>query len=313
MAHSLPFANVFAPFTPFWIRKPVPVLPSAMQFPSLHHHSSHHHAHSQNFNSNCGGFNRDTFNLINFRANSAQLPSDGSLDHLDHKAMLKKQFYDSPAMQTIKSELFSASGTVTPNHSSKALFDNSDHSFHDNSYDDENDFNDPNIDVESDSSNDQPLKLKQESNYPGSRDYNEKDEILLKNEEWNRIMKNTMLLNTSPASLGNTPDNFKNFKEDVLNSSQSSSPVLRNINDCHKSKSDPTPKSSSSNNQLDLEDSENHCTKIRKTCQNEEEENEYYNDTFTESNLLNLSERKRGKYANGFSIENLIGRIVEDR
>jgi hypothetical protein len=29
---------------------------------------------------------------------------------------------------------------------------------------------------------------------------------------------------------------------------------------------------------------------------------------------LNLSDRKRGKYANGkFSIENLIGRIVEDR
>lgn len=296
MSHGLPFANVFTPFTPFWIRKPVPVMPS-IQFP-LHHHSAHHTSHTQNFNSNCSTvFNRDTFNFINFKLGSEQVQSE-----VDHKTLLKKQFYGTPATTAIKSELFNSNEIAIPNSHRET-------NYHDGSYDEENDFNDANIDVESDSSNDQEIQLKQELNL--SRRSDENEELFIRSEEWNRIMKNTMSLKNSPLeNHKDLPENYEIFKDNPsIDSSQSLSPISRNTNDNHRTKSSTVKKSNtlpkkSEDDELELGKPKNYYPK---------EENEFYNDSFTDNNLLNLSDRKRGKYANGFSIENLIGRIVEDR
>jgi hypothetical protein len=227
------------------------------------------------------------------------MPTAGNLDPLDHKALLKKQFYDSPAMQTIKNELFNNSDGIIQNSSTKSLFESQDHNFNSmnsNSYD-ENDFNDGNIDVESDSDDDQPLELKQEAGYLSSHQRGEEsDEALLKNEEWNHIMKN---------------------KELTLSSSQSSSPIHHKIlkdQQFMAKKLDSPSSYSALNDPVGDNENEGGKQKNKRILQNEDGDSEFYNDSFTESNLLNLSDRKRGKYANGkFSIENLIGRIVEDR
>lgn len=301
--HNMPFANVFAPFTPFWIRKPVPVLPAAMQFSSIHHHSTghHQHPHHQSFNANCSNFNRDTFNLMNFQRTSV-LPEADS----DHKAFLKKQFYDSPSIQSIKSELFNNPGA------SKSLFGRPEEPFlsnNSNSYDD--DFNNDNIDVESDSENDQ-LILKQEMNFSldrNQRKLEDKDdeELMAKNEEWNRIMKNTMLTNEFKPSFPLSTNLNKSLEISKL----SPNPTDLSKNSKKRSTS-PQPSAKVLNNNEDLE-AQILAKKIYQN--NPKDESPFYSETLTEQLSLNLGERKRGKYGNakGFSIENLIGRIVEDR
>lgn len=299
--HNMPFANVFAPFTPFWIRKPVPVLPAAMQFSSMHHHSAghHQHAHHQSFNANCNSFNRDTFNLMNFQRTASALPTETDSDH---KAFLKKQFYDSPSIQSIKSELFHNNNNPG---ASKNLFGIPEDPNNSNSYDE--DFNNDNIDVESDS--DDQMILKQEMNFSLDRNLRksedkEDEEMMAKNEEWNRIMKNTMLSNEFKPSFPLTSNLNRNLEISKL----SPSPTDLSKNSKKRSMSPLPVKILSSTEDLEAQIL---AKKIYQT--NPKDENPFYSESLTEQ--LNMAERKRGKYGNakGFSIENLIGRIVEDR
>ena len=331
MHHSIPFANVFAPFNPFWIRKPVPVLPSSMQF---QHHSHHHPQINPNFSSNCTSFNRDTFNLINFqRTNSVALPSDSAIDNMEHKSMFKKQFYDTSTIHSIKNELFNnPNAAVTTNSPPKVFFDNQlqeNHNFHSvnsNSYD--NDFNNDNIDVESDS-DDQQLILKQELSFHQMErkivDKSETSELSVKNEEWNRIMKNTILFKSNAQSPLDVIKESTNKtllptvnEEPTISSQSSSSPYSRFDDPVNKTPQKTSSSPIQSKNNIDMEkelinDDPGLIPKRIYTA--DEEDTQYFNESFTENSLLNLSERKRGKYGNakGFSIENLIGRIVDDR
>jgi hypothetical protein len=260
--HNLPFPHMFAPFNPFWIRKPVPVLPSLQFPPSMHHPSAHHPAsHHQNFNAN--------FNIMNFRgSNQSMIPVD--------KMNPKKDFYDSNTIQSIKSELLNNNTTLSA--SSKALMNGQEQFV--NSYEDE-DYNNDNIDVETDSDTDQQItELKQMS-------YHNLTDATMKHEEWSKIVKSS--IKTIPKS---------------ASANDSSSPF------------DPHDKTTKIDDDPDLEkcDDESQTT-LKRVFLPDEDDAEYFSESFTSHNLLNLSEKKRGKYGNGkgFSIENLIGRMVEDR
>jgi Forkhead domain len=267
--HNLPFPHMFAPFNPFWIRKPVPVLPSLQFPPSMHHPTAHHPgSHHQNFNAN--------FNIMNFRgSNQSMIPVD--------KINQKKEFYDSNAIQSIKSELLNNNTTISA--SSKVLFSGQEQNFV-NSYEDE-DFNNDNIDVETDSDTDQQItELKQMS-------YHNLSDATTKHEEWSKIVKNSMLKSVAKSASAN---------ESPLSHVDTVDPHVTKVKiDC-----DP-----------DLEkcDDDESRTTLKRVFLPDEDESEYFSETFTSHNILNLSEKKRGKYGNGkgFSIENLIGRMVEDR
>jgi hypothetical protein len=241
--HNIPFSNMFAPFSPFWIRKPVPVIP-------FHHHPTAHQAHPplshhQSFN--------PQLSFMNFRGTNHSASPLESFDK-NHK----KEYFDNTAMQSIKSELLSNN-----NVSSKV--------FSEPPPNDDDDYNNDNIDVETDSDNDQHVNELKQLNYRS-------DDV--KSEDWSKLMKSTT--------------------EIILKSqSQMLSESLTPINVANKSE------------KIELK-VDNVKRSIYAT---EDDENEYYSEQFTDNNLLNLSEKKRGKYGNakGFSIENLIGRMVDDR
>lgn len=252
---------MFAPFSPFWIRKPVPVIP-------FHHHPSAHPslAHHQNFNA--------PLNFINFRGtNHSAIPLESP-----EKSHHKKEYFDTATIQSIKNELLSSNSV-----NSKTVFSEPPQQTLNNSYDNDDDFNNDNIDVETDSDNDQHVnELKQLNN-----NFNSDNVSIVKSEEWSKIMRNTsqiMMKNHQSHSLSPTPP---------LSSDKTTLSVNRN----------------------DSQDEISANTKRSIYITTEDDENEFYNEQFTDHNLLNLSEKKRGKYGNakGFSIENIIGRMVDDR
>lgn len=248
---NIPFPNMFAPFSPFWIRKPVPVIP-------FHHHPSAHPplAHHQNFNA--------PLNFINFRGtNHSAMPLDSS-----DKSHHKKEYFDAVTIQSIKNELMNNNNSAN----SKTVFSEPQQQNLINSYDNDDDFNNDNIDVETDSDNDQHAnELKQLNNFSGD----------VKSEEWNKIMRNS---------------------SQIMMKNNSVSPTLH-LNG----------KITLSASKSETQDEISSKRSILMTT--EDDESEFYSEQFTDRSLLTMSEKKRGKYGNakGFSIENLIGRMVDDR
>lgn len=211
------------------------------------------------------------------------------------KVNQKKEFYDSNTIQSIKSELLSNNTTLSA--SSKVLISGHDQNYG-NSYEDE-DFNNDNIDVETDSDNDQQITELKRMSYHNLSDAN------VKHDEWSKIMKSTMMLKSAKniASAGDSPSPFSHLDEQQPSMNQHDKKVC--ISSDVKIDADPDTDKSADETR----------TNLKRVFLPDEDENEYFTDSFTSNNLLNLSERKRGKYGNGkgFSIENLIGRIVEDR
>lgn len=309
--HNLPFPNIFPSnmFNPFWIRKPVPIalhkerhpsgnkifLPTAaevkvstifltdfpsLQFPSsMHHPSAYHAPHHPNFNAN--------FNIMNFRGSNHSMIPTAQLEKLNNK----KDFYDNNTIQSIKSELMNNNNTTLVA-SSKVLFSAQEDNFNviEQSYEDD-ELNSDNIDVETDSDTDQKItELKQ-------MNYHHLSESTVKHEEWSKIVKSTMMLK---------------------------SPKIATANDSSANNDDEHPHDGKLfvasefkiNADLDFEKyNEKSRANLKRVFLPEDDDAEYFNDSFTNQNLLNLSDRKRGKYGNGknFSIENIIGRMVEDR
>lgn len=281
--HNIPFPNMFAPFNPFWIRKPVPVLPS-LQFP-MHHPTAHHPPSHQNY---------ANFNLMNFRGSNHSMMHGSQMEKVNHK----KESYDSNTIQSIKSELLNNNTTLSA--SSKVLISDHEQNFG-NSYEDE-DFNNDNIDVETDSDNEQQMtELKQMS-------YHNLSDATVKHEEWSRIMRSTMIMKSNQttknvASANDLPSPFSHLDNELQPVSQHDKKVC--ISSDVKIDGDPDLEKCADESRINL----------KRVFPPDEDEHEYFTDSFTSHNLLNLSERKRGKYGNGkgFSIENLIGRMVDDR
>lgn len=205
----------------------------------------------------------------------------------------KKDFYDSNTIQSIKSELLSNNTSLSA--SSKVLFSAQEQNFStiaNSCEDDEFNTDNDNIDVETDSDTDQQItELKQMT-------YHNLSDATVKHEEWSKIVKSTMLLK-SPKSVERVPP--------TANDSS-----FQHIESSHV---DPHDK------KTEIDDPElEKCVdvtrgELKRVFLPDEEDTEYYNESFTSHNLLNLSDKKRGRYSNGksFSIENLIGRMVEDR
>lgn len=235
--HNLAFPNVFAPFHPFWIRKPVPVIPHSLQFPSsIHNHPStlHHPAHNANFN------------LINFRNHSI------ALNH-------KKEFYESQSMASIKNENYQLQSSKVEEENVRR-----------ENFEDDDDFTNDNIDVESDS--DGELQVSTESTN-AKRSYHN---LTSSSQEWTRLVRRSV----SPKATANESSSESTNQHKVLKIDDTDSSTLKRV-----------------------------------YLPDEDENDSIFNDSFTSQNLLDLSERKRGKFGSGkgFSIENLIGRMVEDR
>lgn len=328
---NLPFTNMFGPFHPFWIRKPVPVIPSIQFPPNMHHHPSASHppmAHHQNsFNSNCV-----PFSFINFRGNNHSVMQSSDID--DRKlSSHKKEYFDSATIESIKNELFSSnnnnnSGNNNNNNSvasgkfSNDIQNNNSNNFNSaslptsaaettaliaNSYDDD-DFNNDNIDVETDSDNEQHMSdvhMRKQINY-----HNNSSESAIKSEEWNKIMKNTMMLKSN---------HIEQLIASASDSNSQLSPFLQSDTNQNNNITDtklPNDVNIKIDSELDHSIGSTKDSKIKRSIYaTDDDENEFFSDSFTEHNLLNLSDKKKGKYGNtkGFSIENLIGRIVEDR
>jgi hypothetical protein len=270
---NLPFGNMFGPFHPFWIRKPVPVIPSIQFPPSMHHPSASSHPPIAHHQSHCV-----PFNFINFR-NTNHAITQQSMEPDERKVSVsahKKEYFDSATIQSIKNELFSGGNNNNNNVSSASdsLQQAQTSAVVANSYEDE-DFNNDNIDVETDSDNDQQLCELKQSNY-----HNLNDASAIKSEEWSKIMKNTMMIKSNQIEQ-----------------------LIASANDASLS---PAPMPSSGENQQKIE---------KRILPTDDEDSEYLQEPFTEHSLLNLSDKKKGKFGNtkGFSIENLIGRMVEDR
>lgn len=305
---------MFGPFHPFWIRKPVPVIPPSMFPPSMHHPSASSHApmahHQNSFNSNCV-----PFSFINFRGSNHSVANQHENPSVESKVNQKREFFDSATLQSIKNEFFSSSNNDVSSVSVKLNIppqnnnNNNNNSFNTvnsssaaiaNSYEDE-DFNNDNIDVETDSDNDQHLCELKQLNY-----HNLSDATAIKSEEWSKIIKNTVMLKS-------------NHIEQLIastNDSSSLSPFSQN---------DSTQNISNNNNnhphpiiseiKIDAEHVKEMRLNVKRVFATDDDDSEYFNEPFTDHNLLNLSDKKKRKFGNtkGFSIESLIGRIVEDR
>lgn len=272
MHHNLPFP-MFAPFNhPFWVRKPVPVLPS-IPFPPSMHHPSAHHPHHPSFNAN--------FNLMSFRGSNHSMMPTEKISH-------KKEFYDANTIQSIKSELLNNNTTISA--SSKVFSSGGQEQSFANSFEDD-DYATDNIDVETDSDTDPQITELKQMNYHSLSD------ATVKHEEWSRIVKNSMLKSNHPPKHSENDSSHVGNQDDLTSQHDISSEV--------KIDSD-----------TDLEKCANVTrTSLKRVFLPDEDDAEYFNESFTSANLLNLSDRKRGKYGNGrgFSIENIIGRMVEDR
>lgn len=201
------------------------------------------------------------------------------------KSIHKKDFYDNNAIQSIKSELLNNNVTLS---ASSKVFNSQDQSYNSISYE-EDDFNNDNIDVETDSDTDQQITELKQMNYHNLSD------VTMKHEEWSKIVKSTMLkspkIATANESYSPADDQHHQHEKKVLS----------------EMKIDADPDSHKCSDEVK--------TNLKRVFTHDEDDDEYFHDTFTNQNLLNLSDRKRGKYGNGrgFSIENIIGRIVEDR
>jgi hypothetical protein len=255
--HNLAFPNVFAPFHPFWIRKPVPVIPHSLQFPSsMHNHPStlHHPAHSANFN------------LINFRNHSI------AMNH-------KKDYYESQSMSSIKNEIYNANNSLQSSKVAQIDEEMSNSNRREN-FEDDDEFTNDNIDVESDSEGE--LQVSTDSTN-AKRSYLN---LTTSSQEWSRLVRRSV----SPTTRNAT-----------ANDSSSS---------CHE-------ESVNQHTMMKIDDPDSvvESRTLKRVYLPEEDESEFFSDSFTSQNLLDLSERKRGKFGSGkgFSIENLIGRMVEDR
>lgn len=214
----------------------------------------------------------------------------------------KKEFYDINTIQSIKSELLNNNTTLRA--SPKVLICGQEQNFNSigNSYEDE-DFNNDNIDVETDSDTDQQMTELKQMNYHNLSD------VTVKNEEWSKIVKSTMMLkaNLSPKTVASESDSPTLFSHVDDQQQQPANQHAKKVCISSDVKIDCDP---------DLEKgSDESRPNLKRVFLPDEDDTEYFNDSFTSHNLLNLSDRKRGKYGNGrgFSIENLIGRMVEDR
>lgn len=207
----------------------------------------------------------------------------------------KKEFYD---VNSIKSELLNNNTT-----GSKVLFSGPDQNFNAIRNYEDDDYNNDNIDVETDSDTDQQItELKQMT-------YHNLSDATVKHEEWSKIVKSTMMLKPSPKVV-----------ERLIATANDSSPLYAHN---QLSPTDPHDKKnclSTGIAKFDADPDVDKCSDdargtLKRVYLPEDDESEYFNDSFTTPSLLNLSDRKRGKYGNGkgFSIENLIGRMVEDR
>jgi hypothetical protein len=216
----------------------------------------------------------------------------------------KKEYFDSATIESIKNELFSANNNTV----ASGKFNNNEmqhvqqNNFNsapttasaiNNSYEDE-DFNNDNIDVETDSDNDQHMSDVKQLNYHNLSD------SAIKSEEWNKIMKNTMMLKSN------------HIEALIASGNDSNSPFLQS--DTNQNNLDTNNIKIDSDTDQTISGTKDIKVK-RSVYATDDDDNEFFHDSFTEHNLLNLSDKKKGKYGNtkGFSIENLIGRIVEDR
>lgn len=230
---------------------------------------------------------------MNFRGAGHPLISTNQLDKMNHK----KEFYDpSSAIQSIKSELLSNNTTLS---ASAKVFDGQEPIG--GSYDDEDYNNENNIDVETDSDTDQQItELKQMT-------YHTLSDATAKHEEWSKIVKSTVMLKSNPSP---------KIVERIIASANDS--TFHHTDDVQQITRQHDKKVCSSAGEVKIDadpDLDASRTNLKRVYIPDEDDNEYFNESFTNHNLLNLSERKRGKYGNGkgFSIENLIGRMVEDR
>lgn len=205
----------------------------------------------------------------------------------------KKEFYDSNAIQSIKSELLNNNTTIS---ASSKVYNGQEQNFTSvvNSYE-EDDYNNDNIDVETDSDNDQQITGLKQMNYHNLSD------VTVKHEEWSKIVKSTLLKAKSVERVTATandshPDNQNDPHDEKVCIASETTRIESD---------EPSPEKCP----------EETRTSLKRTFLPEDDESEYFTDTFTSHNLLNLSDKKRGRYGSsrGFSIENLIGRMVEDR
>ena len=210
---------------------------------------------------------------MSFRGSNPMIPTE-KINH-------KKDFYDTNAIQSIKSELLSNNTTLSS--SSKVFFSSQEQNFVNSFEDDE--FASDNIDVETDSDNDQQITELKQMNYVNLSD------VSMKHEEWSKIVKSSMI-------------------------KSSESPTATENNSPHVDDQEDPTHQHATQMKIDTEKcAEDVRTNLKRVCLPDDDETEYYNDSYTNQSLINLSERKRGKYGNGrgFSIENIIGRMVEDR
>lgn len=284
---------MFGPFHPFWIRKPVPVIPPSIQFSQSIHHPTVHPplAHHQSFSSM-------PFNFINFRGGNPQ-----TIEEVAEKTSNKKEHFDNATIQSIKNELFSNNNVLNMNNKTNENENNLNNNNNSSattamisSYEDE-DYNNDNIDVETDSDNDQQISESKHLNYHNVSD------APLRSEEWSKIMKNTMMLKSN------------HIEQLIVASANDSQSSLSPFSSSNQNQHD---KLNNTSNEIKIDsDTDTRLLNVKRVFVTaDDEENEYFNEPFTDHNLLNLSDsKKRGKYGNtkGFSIENLIGRMVEDR
>lgn len=193
----------------------------------------------------------------------------------------QKEYFE---LQTIKSEiapnLVSAKLPLSSSHHDPNYHQRAEH------FDDDDDFTNDNIDVESDSEGEE-LQIGNNNSPTSKRSYHN---LTSSKQEWSRFMRRS----TSPAARG-----------------------VATANDSSSSCNDETNNSSKAM-KLNVEPVVVESRSLKRGVYlpaADEDENEFFSESFTSQNLLDLSERKRGKFGSGkgFSIENLIGRMVEDR
>lgn len=197
----------------------------------------------------------------------------------------QKEFYE---LQSIKSEIYNNNSPSLA--STKLPSTNIDPNYQRENYEDDEDFTNDNIDVESDSENE--LQISNTNSPTSKRSYHT---LTSSTQEWSRFMRRS----TSPAT-----------RVATANDSSSS---------CHDEGVNNQHNSSSNSKAMKINDDPNtvvvESRNLKRVYLPDEDESEFFNESFTSQNLLDLSERKRGKFGSGkgFSIENLIGRMVEDR
>lgn len=194
----------------------------------------------------------------------------------------QKEYFE---LQTLKNEIQNNNSPSNHLTSVKLPPSNLDPNYQRETFDEDEDFTNDNIDVESDTESE--LQISNTNSPASKRSYHN---LTSSTQEWSRLMR------------------------------RSTSPVMRGVataNDSSSSCHDETINNNAKALKISSDESLIGSRNLKRVYlpATDEDENEFFSEQFTSQNLLDLSERKRGKFGSGkgFSIENLIGRMVEDR